>query len=66
MAKSSNLSMCPICGGALKPFGVMRHRFVAEDLGGTEICIECARKVAPMQVAAAEEMEQKWASEQGS
>jgi hypothetical protein len=33
------------------------HRFVAEDLGGAEICVDCARTLVPGQVAAAEEFD---------
>lgn len=53
-------TLCPVCNRPVEPFGVMRHRFFAEDLGGQEICVECARTVAPAQVAAAEAMEREW------
>lgn len=57
--------LCAACGETIQPFGTMRHRFIAEDLGA-EICIECARLVAPAQVAAAEALERKWVNERGS
>jgi hypothetical protein len=60
---SGTLPTCPLCGSRVVPFGTMRHRFIAEDLGGQEICTGCARKVTPAQVAAAEEAERRWNSE---
>ncbi len=63
---SGTLSSCPLCGGIVEPFGVMRHLFFVEDLGGEEICIGCARKVVPTQVARAEDAERRWNSKQES
>jgi len=61
MSDSGTLGACPLCGNPIEPFGALRHRFVAEDLGEA-ICIDCARKVAPEQVATAERLEREWAS----
>lgn len=67
MSDSGTVTDCPLCGAGIEPFGQMRHRFFAEDLQEGEICIECARKVAPDQVDHAEAMERQWArSDRGS
>jgi recombinational DNA repair protein (RecF pathway) len=57
MGHSGTLDSCALCGRQIEPFGKMRHRFFAEDLQGDEICLDCARKVAPSQVSMAELME---------
>ena len=50
----------------IKPFGAMFHRFMVEPLGGHEICLKCARRVAPAQVTIAEDMERQWGDESDS
>ena len=62
MGDSGTLGACPLCGSPIEPFGEMRQRFVAEDLGGDDICVDCARKVVPEQVALAETLEREMAN----
>ena len=57
---SGTLQPCSLCGDPIKPFGAMRHRFTVEALGDQEICLKCARRVTPDQVAIAENMERQW------
>ena len=44
----------------------MHHRFMVEPLGGREICLKCARRVAPAQVTMAEDMERRPGDESDS
>lgn len=67
MTDSGTLPRCPLCNGPIARMGkVVPHRFVAEDLGSEEICLDCARKVAPSQVAAAEALERALPDEEPS
>jgi hypothetical protein len=56
MSDSGTVDSCSLCGRPIEAFGELRQKFYAEDLQD-EICIDCARKVAPSQVAMAELME---------
>lgn len=44
-----------MCHGPVIPFGRLRHRFVDGDVG--PLCLSCARRLLPRDVADAEALE---------
>ena len=62
MGDSGTLPICPLCHGVIRPYGRMKSTFVPEDLM-EPICLDCARKVVPAQVAVAEELERRWSDQ---
>jgi RNase P subunit RPR2 len=55
MVPSHDTETCAVCHGPVIPFGRLRHRFVDGDVG--PLCLSCARRLLPRDVADAEALE---------
>jgi hypothetical protein len=55
MGEDQQPFICSNCGGAVEPFGTMRHWFLVDD--DDLLCLACARELVPERVALAEAYE---------